>query len=70
MVVVVEEEEGWGKGARGGGGNNLIDMFLLYDFHQSSLERINFRDMILRYDSTTISLLLMIIGTLIQDTGR
>ena len=66
----MEEEEGGGGGGGGGGGNNLIDMFLLYDFHQSSLERINFRDMILCYDSTTISLLLMINGTLIQDTGR
>ena len=58
----------------GGGDSNLIDMILLYDFHQSSLESINLRDMILSYDpsiddSTTISLLTVINGTLIKDIG-
>ena len=38
-------------GGGGGGGNNLIDMILLYDFHQFSLESINLRDIILSYDS-------------------
>ena len=32
-------------------GNNLINAILIYDFHQSSLESINLRDMILSYDS-------------------
>ena len=38
-------------GGGGGGGNSLIDMILLYDFQQFSLESINLRDMILSYDS-------------------
>ena len=62
-------------GGGGGGDSNLIDMILLYDFHQSSLESINLRDMILSYDpsiddSTIISLLTVINGTLIKDIGK
>ena len=38
-------------GGGGEGGNNLIDMIVLYDFHQFSLESINLRDMVLSYDS-------------------
>ena len=73
-----------GGGGGGGGGSNLIDMILLYGFHQSSLESIKLRDTILSYDpsidgSTTISLLiklklikmnLVINGTLIKDIGK
>ena len=32
-------------------GNNLINAILIYDFHQSLMESINLRDMILSYDS-------------------
>ena len=42
---------GGSGGGDGGGASNLIDMVLLYDFHQFSLESINLRDMILCYDS-------------------
>ena len=64
-----------GGGGGGGVGSNSIDMSLLYDFHQSSLESINLRYMILSYhpsidDSTTISLLTVINGTLIKDIGK
>ena len=66
---------GGGGGGGGGGVSNLIDMILLYDFHQSSLDSINLRDLILSYDpsidnSTTIFLLTVINGTLIKDIGK
>ena len=57
------------------GGNNLIDVILLYDYHKSSSESINLRGMILSLIpsidiSTTISLVTIINGTLIKDIEK
>ena len=67
--------DGTGGGGRGreDGGNISIDMILFYDFHQSSLQSNNLRDMILSYDSINRRFLYIspnhVNGTLIEDIG-
>ena len=51
-------------------GQSLDRLVLFHDFHQSSLQSNNLGDIGLSYNSTTISLLPMINGTLIKDIGK